>query len=98
MCVCVRARALVCVCVCVYAERGQQSITLSRGSDIRTKRLLGTVGDVLYKTWTSVLTGKAGDQDTDFLGLQDGDLAKVSCELTWARILRPASYALNADA
>jgi hypothetical protein len=61
-------------------ERGQKSITLSRGSDIRTKALLGSVGDVLYKTWASVLTGETADGDTDFLGLRDSDLSNMSTD------------------
>ena len=58
-------------------ERGQQSITLSRGSDIRAKQLMGSVGDVLYKTWNSVLAGRPGDEAHDFLGLA-GDMTQVS--------------------
>lgn len=59
-------------------ERGQKSMTLNRGSDIRTKQLLGSVSEVLYKTWNSVLAGRPEDEAHDFLGLAHGDISKVS--------------------
>jgi len=58
-------------------EFGMQSRTLNRGSDLRTKMLLGSVGDVLYKTWNSVLAGRPQDEAHDFLGLSHGDLSSV---------------------
>jgi hypothetical protein len=62
-------------------SRGEQSRTLNRESDIRAKMLLGSVGDVLYKTWNSVLAGRPQDEAHDFLGLNQGaELSKVSDE------------------
>lgn len=59
-------------------ENGQQSRSLNRGSDIRTKMLLGSVSDVLYKTWNGVLAGRPVDEAHDFLGLSHGeDLTSV---------------------
>ena len=53
-------------------SRGEASRTLSRESDMRAKLLLGSVGEVLYKTWASVLAGRPLDEAHDFLGLAHG--------------------------
>ena len=67
-------------------ERGQKSVTLNRGSDLRTKMLLGSVGDVLYQTWASVLAGRPVDEAHDFLGLS-GEILKVSASERTERVM-----------
>jgi hypothetical protein len=68
-------------------ERGQKSVTLNRGSDLRTKMLLGSVGDVLYQTWASVLAGRPVDEAHDFLGLSSGEILKVSASERTERVM-----------
>ena len=67
-------------------QRGQATVSLSRSSEIRAKELMGSVGDVLYKTWSSVLAGRPGDEAHDFLGLSHGDITKVSDDERRSRI------------
>lgn len=51
--------------------KGGKVYASDRGSEIRTKKLLGSIGSVFYKSWTSVLRGRPGKKG-DPLGLSDG--------------------------